>query len=392
MKLSGKKILLGISAGIAAYKCCELVRAFIKQGAEVKVVMTPNAKEFVSPLVLTTLSKNKVYIEQFDYQNYDIEHISLANWADIFVLAPATANTISKIANGICDNLLTSIMCAFTKPKLLVPAMNVDMYENNLIQANLGKLEGLGFDILPPEDGFLACGVNAKGRMADLEKIIEKVSEIFSKNKLDKKIVITTGGTKENIDPVRYVGNYSSGKMGIAIADEAYNNGAEVILISTVKVDKPYKVINVTSALEMSDAVKEEFVSADCLIMAAAVADFRPIEVAEQKIKKTNKETFVVEMVKNPDILKEMGKIKKDNQIIVGFCAESENLLNNAQKKLLEKNVDFIAANDISRSDIGFGSDFNEMTLIAKNGNKTIIPKATKTDVAKIILGKIFNN
>ena len=239
---------------------------------------------------------------------------------------------------------------------------------------------------------FLACGVNAKGRMADLEKIIEKVSEIFSKNKLDKKIVITTGGTKENIDPVRYVGNYSSGKMGIAIADEAYNNGAEVILISTVKVDKPYKVINVTSALEMSDAVKEEFVSADCLIMAAAVADFRPIEVAEQKIKKTNKETFVVKMVKNPDILKEMGKIKKDNQIIVGFCAESENLLNNAQKKLLEKNVDFIAANDISRSDIGFGSDFNEMTLFAKNGNKTVIPKATKTDVAKIILGKIFNN
>jgi len=390
MKFVGKRILLGITGGIAAYKCCELVRMFKKNGADVKVVMTQNAKEFVSPLVLSTLSQNKVYIEQFDYTDYDIEHISLADWADIMVVAPATANTISKISNGICDNLLTSIICAFIKPILLVPAMNTNMYENNIIQSNMDKLEGLGFDILPAEDGFLACGVNGKGRMADLEKILAKTDEILSKNKINKKVLITTGGTKENIDPVRYVGNYSSGKMGIALADEAHSIGCEVVLVSTVEVKKPYRVIMVKSADEMFSAVKSEFSTTDCLIMAAAVADFKPIAIAEQKIKKDGKDTFTVEMIKNPDILKEMGKIKNDKQVIVGFCAESENLLANAQKKLVEKNVDFIAANDISRADIGFGSDYNEITLIPKSGEKIDISRTTKKDAAKIILSKVL--
>ena len=389
MNLKGKNILLGITAGIAAYKTCELVRKFQKQGAQVTVVMTPNAEKFVSPLVLASLSKNKVYCEQFDYKNYDIEHISLAQKADIFVIAPATANTISKIAHGICDNLLTSVACAFNKPILLVPAMNVNMYENRLIQENITKLEALeNFFVLPPEEGELACGVCAKGRMAELDRIIEKTSEIIAANAINRKVIITAGGTKENIDPVRYIGNYSSGKMGMALADEAYNLGCNVVLISTFQVEKPYRVVVAQSAEKMLESIKKEFTDADCLIMAAAVADFKPVKISSQKIKKSGKDIFSIEMVQNPDILKEISKIKRNGQIVVGFCAESENLLLNANKKLIEKNLDFIAANDISRSDIGFASDFNEITLISKSGAQKFIPRTTKIEVAKIILSE----
>ena len=386
MNFKGKHILLGITAGIAAYKTCELVRKYQKAGAQVTVVMTPNAEKFVSPLVLASLSKNKVYCEQFNYENYDIEHISLAQKADIFVIAPATANTISKIAHGICDNLLTSVVCAFDKPILIVPAMNVNMYENILIQENLAKLNSLNYKILPPEEGELACGVVAKGRMAELDKIVEKTAEIIAANSINKKVVITAGGTRENLDPVRYIGNYSSGKMGLALADEAYKLGCEVVLISTFDVQKPYKVLTVNCADEMLSTVKDEFINADCLIMAAAVADFKPVNISAQKIKKDSKDIFTIEMVKNPDILREISKIKRDNQIVVGFCAESENLLENAVKKLNEKNLDFIAANDISRSDIGFGSDFNEIILFDKSGAKKIIERTTKNEAAKLIL------
>ena len=384
----GKNILIGVTAGIAAYKICELVRGYKKQGANVKVLMTENAQKFVSPLVLSCLSENKVYCSQFDYSEYDVEHISLAKWADIFVIAPLTANTISKLANGICDNLLTTVFCAFTKQVLLVPAMNVDMYENNIIQNNLDRLRNSNTTILEPAEGFLACGVTAKGRMPELDVILEETIKIFDKNKKNKKVLLTAGGTKENIDPVRYVGNYSSGKMGIALADEAYKAGFEVVLVSTVAVDKPYQVINVVSADEMFEAVKQEFPTSDYLIMAAAVADFKPINIAEQKIKKSDKDTFVIEMVKNPDILKEMGKIKTDKQVVIGFCAESENLLNNATKKLHEKNIDFIVANDISRSDIGFNSNDNEVTILGNDGSSCILPKMSKMDIAKNIIQK----
>jgi len=261
--IKSKNILIGVTAGIAAYKVCELVRLYKKQGANVKVLMTENAQKFVSPLVLSCLSENKVYCEQFDYSEYDVEHISLAKWADIFVIAPLTANTISKLANGICDNLLSTTFCAFTKTVLLVPAMNVDMYENNIIQNNLDKLRNANTTILEPVEGFLACGVTAKGRMPEPEAILEETIKIFTKNKKNKKILITAGGTKENIDPVRYIGNYSSGKMGIAIADEAYKQGFDVTLIATVAVDKPYPVINVVSADEMFEAVKREFATSD---------------------------------------------------------------------------------------------------------------------------------
>lgn len=382
----GKNILIGITAGIAAYKICELVRLYKKQGANVKVVMTENAQKFVSPLVLSCLSENKVYCSQFDYSEYEVEHISLAKWADIFVIAPLTANTISKLANGICDNLLSTTFCAFTKKILLVPAMNVDMYENDITQCNLDRLRNANTTILEPVEGFLACGVTAKGRMPEPETILNETIEIFDKNKKNKKILLTAGGTKENIDPVRYVGNYSSGKMGIALADEAYKAGFDVTLISTVAVNKPYQVINVVSADEMFEAVKQEFPTSDYLIMAAAVADFKPINIAEQKIKKSDKDTFLVEMVKNPDILKEMGKIKTENQIIIGFCAESENLLDNATKKLKEKNIDFIVANDISRNDIGFNSDYNEVTILSSTQENVTLERMSKADIARNII------
>ncbi len=386
MTLQGKHILLGVTAGIAAYKTCELIRKLKKLSAEVTVILTPNAKEFVSPLVLSTLSQNKVYCEQFDYSDYRIDHISLTQKADLFLIAPADANTISKIASGIADNLLTSTVCAFNKPVALAPAMNVNMYENPIIQNNLSTLKNLGYYVIPPEEGFLACGVNAKGRMANLDSIVKEISLLLKPVIFNKKIIVTAGGTKENIDPVRYVGNYSSGKMGIALADEAYKLGFEVLLISTFELDKPYKTILAKSADEMYKVLQSEFLTADCLIMAAAVADFRPLNQSKQKIKKDGKEIFTLEMVKNVDILKEMSKIKKENQLLIGFCAESENLLANATKKIKEKNIDFIAANDISREDIGFGSDFNEITLISKDGKQKLISKTTKLEAAKIIL------
>ena len=323
MNLAGKNILIGISAGIAAYKICELVRLFKKAGADVTCVMTPNAELFVSPLVLATLSKNKVYKEQFDYKDYEIEHISLTDRADVLVLAPATANTISKIANGICDNLLTSTVCAFNKTKIIVPAMNVNMYENPIVQENLNKLEKLGYIILHPEVGELACGVTAKGKMVSPKVIFEKTSEILLPKKKAEKVLITTGGTKENIDPVRYIGNYSSGKMGIALADEAYKQGYDVTLISTVDIEKPYCVLRVQTAQDMLEAVKGEFLSSDALIMAAAVADYRIKNYSEQKMKKGCEDNLTLELTKNPDILKEISAINCKARI-VGFCAESE--------------------------------------------------------------------
>ena len=388
MKLAGKHILVGVSAGIAAYKICELVRLFKKAGAAVTCVMTPNAEHFVSPLVLATLSQNKVYKDQFDYKDYEIEHISLTDRADILVLAPATANTISKIANGICDNLLTSTVCAFSKTKIIVPAMNVNMYENPIIQENLNKLEKLGYIVLQPEIGELACGVVAKGKMISPESIFEKTSEYLMYEKKSKKVLITTGGTKENIDPVRYIGNYSSGKMGIALADEAYSQGYDVTLVSTVDLEKPYCVLKVQTAQEMLECVQEQFVTSDALIMAAAVADYRPLSIAEQKIKKEDTDGLTIKLVKNPDILKEISKIKKNHQIVIGFCAESENLIANAQKKIIDKKLDFIAANDISRSDIGFNSDFNEINIFSKDGKSKLIEKTTKREAAKIIISE----
>ncbi len=386
--LSGKNVLLGITGGIAAYKICELIRMYKRANADVQVVCTPNALNFVTKLTLQNLSKNDVAIEEFNVENFNPEHISYADKADIMVIAPATANTISKIATGVCDNLLTSIACAFTKPVIVAPAMNCNMWENPIVQENLNKLH---YTVLEPESGYLACGYEGKGRLCDLNKIFEKTVELLNAKKLSgKKIVVTSGGTIEDIDPVRYISNYSSGKMGLALADTAQNLGAEVVLITTKNVSRKYKVIKVKSALEMQNAINSEFDNATCVIMAAAVADYRVKNIAEQKIKKNNNDDEItIKLIKNPDILKELC-LRKTTQTIVGFCAESENLLINAKEKIAKKGCDYLIANDISRKDIGFSSEYNEVTILNKNGEIKQLSKAPKSEIALKILEEVL--
>ena len=389
--LENKTILVGITGGIAAYKICTLIRMYKKAGANVRVVLTPSALNFVTKLTLQTLSDNEVYVENFEVEEYKPGHISLCDEADIFVIAPATANTISKIANGICDNLLLSTACAFKKPFLLAPAMNTGMWENDFVQENISKLRTRGYHILNPDSGYLACGTNGTGRMVEVEDIYDKTVEILAQKQSlkNKKILITAGGTKEKIDPVRYITNCSSGKMGIALADCAYEMGAEVTLISTFKLNKPYQNIVTESAQEMEKAVKSNLQYQDCVIMAAAVADYRIKEYSEQKIKKGSDDNIILELTKNPDILKEISVIESKAKI-VGFCAESENLLENAKEKIQKKGCDYLVANDISRKDIGFSSDMNEVYILDKNLKISHIDRDTKTNIAKKILEKIF--
>ena len=431
--LEGKNILLGITGGIAAYKICTLIRLYKKEGANVRVVVTPNALKFVTKLTLQTLSNNDVYVEQFDIDEYKPEHIALTE-ADIFVIAPATANTIGKIAKGICDNLLTTTACAFNKPFLIAPAMNNNMWENKFVQENIKKLEENRYNILYPSEGFLACGTNAVGRMREPEEIFDATVKILNNQdfhstniqksgKLSgKKILITAGGTKEKIDPVRYITNNSSGKMGIALANTAAGMGAEVTLVSTFGVNGNFKNVVTETAQEMESAVKENLFEYDCVIMAAAVSDYRVRNYSEQKIKKGADDYMNLELVKNPDILREISNLKKikirsgeyatvchsgeqentqlitENEenkknllpFIVGFCAESEHLIENAKIKVKTKGCDYIVANDISRKDIGFNSNENEVYIIDKNLNINHIEKDTKENIAKKILENIF--
>lgn len=390
--LKDKNILIGITGGIAAYKICELVRMFKKSNANVKVVVTPSALEFVTELTLDTLSQERIYTEQFNTTDKKPEHISLCDWADVFLIAPASANTIGKIANGICDNLLTSLTCAYKRPIFLAPAMNTGMWENKSVQKNIDFLREIGAKIIEPEEGFLACGTSGAGRLADIKTVYGAVEDFLTRKQFleGKKIVITAGGTKENIDPVRYIGNYSSGKMGAAIADSAEKAGAQVVLIKTFDLKRSYKTVDVKSAAEMFEAVKKEFDEADILIMAAAVADYRPVEISDSKIKKENNDEIVLKLVKNPDILSEMCKLKCPEQEIIGFCAESENLLENAKTKIQRKNCDYIVANDISRTDTGFSSDYNEIYVLDKKLNITKIEKNTKETVALKLLELLY--
>lgn len=389
-----KNVLIGITGGIAAYKILELIRLYKKNNANVKVIMTENATNFVTPLTVRTLSNNPVYIKQFDEENLFPEHISLGEWADVFVIAPASANTISKLANGICDNLLTSIACAFTKPIILAPAMNCEMWNNSFVQENISKLKKANYSILDPEAGFLACGTSGVGRLCAIEKICASTYDVLNlqtKKLSGKKVLITAGGTRESIDPVRYIGNYSSGKMGIALAEVAYNYGADVVLVNTFNHKSGYKTINVSSAKEMQEVVEAEKNSSDCIIMAAAVADFCVKNQQVQKIKKDDgADNLTIEFVKNPDILSDICKTKKENQIVVGFCAESENLIDNAKKKIIKKQCDFLVANDISRKDIGFSSDENEVYILDKELNIKKFEKASKKVIAKEILEFIY--
>ena len=389
--LTRKNILVGITGAIAAYKVCELIRLFKKNNANVKVVVTPNALNFVTKTTLESLSQNPINIEQFDIKEYKPEHIALTDETDIFVIAPASANTIAKMTFGICDNLLTSTFCAYKKQVVIAPCMNTNMWENPAVQENIETLKKRGIKVVEPEVGFLACGTNGKGRLAEIETIYNAVKDCLIPEQIlkGKKVVITAGGTKENIDAVRYIGNYSSGKMGIALADNAYKLGAEVVLISTVETKKQYKVINVQTAQEMYEVVKQEFESAYTLIMAAAVSDYRVKNKSEQKIKKDGN-SLIIELVENPDILQEMSKIKRDNQVVVGFCAESQNLLEFAKQKIAKKGCDYICANDISKKDIGFSSNDNELYIINKELDVFHIEKTDKQNAALKILENIY--
>ncbi len=380
------KILIGITGGIAAYKICSLVRMFKKAGDDVKVVMTPSALEFVGAKTFETLSEHEVYVNQFAPKS-STKHISLADWADLFIIAPLSANTLSKFANGICDNLLTSLFCACLgkkTPTILAPAMNDGMWNNKFVQKNLTALREAGCKIVEPEDGFLACGTTGKGRLASIEKIYAVAAT--PKPLKGKKILITAGGTREYIDPVRYITNSSSGKMGAALAITASELGAEVELISTCDIEGNFKTTHVETAKQMEEAVQKSFDACDCLIMAAAVADFRPTQQKNSKISKDeieqNGENLILELTKNPDILRNISAKKRKNQTVVGFCLSTENLIENAKKKLADKKCDFIIANEAK---VALGTDKSEIHIIDKKCSvKT--EKGTKHELARKIL------
>ncbi|MBQ7287547.1 MAG: bifunctional phosphopantothenoylcysteine decarboxylase/phosphopantothenate--cysteine ligase CoaBC [Candidatus Gastranaerophilales bacterium] len=381
-----KNILIGITSSIAAYKIYELIRLYKKNNYNVKVVLTNNALNFVSPLVIETLSNNKCYFNQFD-ERTDVEHINLATWADVFVIAPATANTISKCALGIADNLLTSVFCAYfgyKKPVLFAPAMNDGMWDNVIIQENISKLKSLGCDFIEPQDGFLACGTQGKGRLAEIELIYHQTIRNLYQNKENnsKKIIITLGGTRESIDSVRFITNSSSGKMGASIADWAYYLGYNVKAISTVELKRNYEIINVNSANEMLEELqKQDF---DYLIMAAAVGDFRALNHSEFKISKEDIDgDFSLKLTKNPDVVATIANNKKENQKTIGFCLTDKDLINCAKKKLENKKLDFIIANDVKTA---LNTSQNKVTIIEKSGKIIDIDLDTKENIARKIL------
>ena len=386
-----KNILIGITSSIAAYKIPELIRMFKKADYDVKVVMTPEAKNFVTPLTLETLSSNRVYEQQFCPRD-NTQHISLCSWADAFIIAPLSANTLSKIANGICDNLLSSVFCAYIgekKPIILAPAMNCSMWENPFVQKNLETLKNAGCKILEPEYGFLACGTENKGRLCELKKIFEAIE--CKKPLKGKKIVITSGGTREAIDPVRFISNASSGKMGRALADCAHELGARVVLISTQELQKPYKVVIAQDTISMLNATRKEFIenNADYLIMAAAVSDYRVKNYSNTKISKEQAgENLTIELVKNPDILKTMCEEKSQSQKAIGFCLSSENAVKNAKKKIKDKGCDIIIANEVKTA---LGTNESEVWIIDDSLNVKKIEKTSKINIARAILEILYD-
>ena len=387
-----KRVVLGISGGIAAYKANEIVSRLKKAGAEVKVVMTEHAAHLTSPMTLGELSHNPVTTSMWsEIRAWDVEHIALATWADVFLIAPATANVIGKLANGIADDMLSTLAMAMTAPKFICPAMNTNMYFSPAVQRNLKTLEKDGYQIMMPDSGLLACGVEGVGRLPDPESILEWVDDHLhqSKELLGKRVLVTAGGTQEAIDPVRFIGNHSSGKMGYALAEEALKMGAEVVLVTApTKLTPPKgaKVIAIDSAKAMQEAVEGEYDSVDAVIKAAAVSDFRVANRADQKIKK--KDQLTLELVKNPDILKGLGE-KKSHQKLVGFAAETQDVFAYAKEKLEKKNLDLIVANDVSASDAGFDVDTNRVMILSKQGEVEEVSLRSKREVAHIILNKL---
>lgn len=394
--LENKTILLGVSGGIAAYKACDLASMLRRAGADVHAVMTPNAREFVTQLSLTTMTRNQAHCEQFGQSdNWRPEHIELAKKADLILIAPATADIIGKLANGICDDLLTTMVLASQAKVVLAPAMNPTMLAHPATQRNLEILENrFRYDIIPPEFGEVACGDIGSGKMASLESIIAAVAaRLLAHGTLTgRQVMVTAGGTREPIDPVRFIGNRSSGKMGIAMADALAGRGAEVILVSTVQVNRSYPVIVVETALDMQEVVESEFDSCDALVMTAAVADFRALRVANHKIKKTESEDLVLEFTKNPDIIDLLGRVKRKDQVIIGFAAESEELLSNANQKLKRKNLDMIVANDITVPDIGFGSDDNAVIILGADGSRENLQRMPKRAIAEHLCDRLVEH
>jgi len=392
----GKKILLGISGSIAAYKAIYLVRLLIKSGAEVKVVMSPSAKDFVSTLTLSTLSHNPVLVDLFDEQSW-ANHVMLGRWADLMLMAPLSCNSLSKMAHGQCDNLLLATYLSATCPVVVAPAMDEDMWHHPATQQNLQRLQSFGNTIIPVDHGELASGLFGDGRMAEPEAIIKFLDDNFflEQSLRDKKALVTAGPTYEAIDPVRFIGNHSSGKMGIAIAKELSRRGADVSLVLGPTSQKiaanGIRLIRVNSAEEMYNACHEAFGKTDLAVMSAAVADYTPVNKAAQKIKKAEN-NLTLELTKTKDILKSLGAIKTENQVLVGFALETMNEKEYAQKKLVEKNADLIVLNSLNDSGAGFGHDTNKVTIFKKSGEEVQFETKSKDEVAKDIVDVIIKS
>lgn len=392
-----KRVVIGVTGGIAVYKALDIISALKKQNVEVKVIMTESAQQFVTPLAFQSLSQNMVITDMFsEPKAWEIQHISLAQWADIVLVAPATANVIGKVANGISDDMLSTTIMATEAKVIFAPAMNTKMYQNKIVQDNINKLKDYGYGFIEPSSGRLACGDIGKGKLANVSDIVDRVLlELEDKEKdlLGKKVLVTAGPTIAELDPVRYITNKSTGKMGYAIAQEAKERGAEVTLISgptNLPKIADINFVSVKTNEEMKDAVLKYYDFVDIVIKSAAVADYKPKEYSNEKIKKGEGD-LALTLTRDSDILKILGERKKE-QILVGFAAESNNVLNNAEKKLKNKNLDFIVANDITASDTGFASEDNKVTILSKDGKVINLDKMSKKEVATnifdIILGK----
>ncbi|MDD4377016.1 MAG: bifunctional phosphopantothenoylcysteine decarboxylase/phosphopantothenate--cysteine ligase CoaBC [Eubacteriales bacterium] len=391
--LKDKVVLLGVTGGIAAYKIASLASSLVKAGATVHVIMTDSACNFINPITFETLTGNKCIIDTFDRNfDYDVEHVSLAKKADVFMIAPATANTIAKIARGLADNMLTTTFLACKAPKIIVPSMNTNMYENPITQNNLELLKNYGMDIIQPDCGHLACGDTGTGKMPEpnvLLKYIEKAVAV--KDMTGLKVLVTAGPTRESMDPVRYITNHSTGKMGYAIAKECMERGAEVTLVSgPTSIEPPVsvKLVNIVSAENMYDQVISCSQEMDIIIKSAAVADYRPANVCDQKVKKKD-DDLSIPMARTKDILKALGENRRADQFLCGFSMETENMIENSRKKLIKKNIDMIIANNLKDKGAGFGTDTNLVTMISKDTEKAL-ELMTKEEVAKAIIDEIL--
>ena len=393
--LKGKHIILGVTGSIAAYKAATLTRLLVKEGASVKVVMTPLAKEFITPLTMATLSKSPIMVDFYNPENGDWNsHVDLGLWADLYLIAPASANTIGKMAGGIADNLLLTTYLSAKCPVMVAPAMDLDMYKHPVTQRNLKVLQSFGNIIIEPESGELASGLIGKGRMEEPERIVAFIADYFARQEdfKGKKVVVTAGPTYEKIDPVRFIGNYSSGKMGLAIAEEFAGRGAEVVLVCgpvNLKTSHPaIRRVDVESAAQMYEVTSKEFVNSDVAVLSAAVADFTPKEKADHKIKR-GKNDLLLELLPTKDIAAELGRIKTASQLLVGFALETNDEEVNALSKMQRKNLDMIVLNSLNDKGAGFSVDTNKVTILDKAGDKTVYELKTKVEVAKDIVDQI---